>query len=107
MPLVERMTVAGVGLIGGSLAAAAREAGLVGEILGFGRSAANLAIARERGLVDRVVTDDAAAADADDRQPLDERRHRPPAPRTVSSARTRRSFSSGSPMLTRRCSGKP
>jgi prephenate dehydrogenase len=65
MPLVERMTIAGVGLIGGSLAAAAREAGLVGEILGFGRTAANLNVARERGLVDRIVTDDAAAADAD------------------------------------------
>jgi prephenate dehydrogenase len=65
MPLVERMTIAGVGLIGGSLAAAAREAGLVGEILGFGRTAANLNVARERGLVDRIVTDDAEAADAD------------------------------------------
>jgi prephenate dehydrogenase len=65
MPLVERMTIAGVGLIGGSLAAAARNAGLVGEVLGFGRTAANLAVARERGLVDRIVTDDAAAADAD------------------------------------------
>ena len=65
MRLVDRMTIAGVGLIGGSLAAAAREAGLVGEILGFGRSTANLAIAKERGLVDRVVSDDAAAADVD------------------------------------------
>jgi prephenate dehydrogenase len=65
MPLVERMTIAGVGLIGGSLAAAARRAGLVGEVLGFGRTAANLAVARERGLVDRIVTDDAAAADVD------------------------------------------
>ena len=65
MPLVERMTVAGVGLIGGSLALAARDAGLVGEVLGFGRTAANLAIARERGIIDRIVTDDAAAADAD------------------------------------------
>src|SRR6185436_11906930 len=62
---VERMTIAGVGLIGGSFAAAAREAGLVGEIRGFGRSAANLAIAKEHGLVDRVVSDDAAAADVD------------------------------------------
>jgi prephenate dehydrogenase len=65
MPLVERMTIAGVGLIGGSLAAAARAAGLVGEVLGFGRTARNLEVARERGLIDRIVTDDAAAADAD------------------------------------------
>jgi prephenate dehydrogenase len=38
---------------------------LVGEVVGFGRSARNLEVARERGLVDRIVTDDAAAADAD------------------------------------------
>lgn len=60
-PLVGRMTVAGVGLVGGSLAIAARRAGLVGEVVGFGRSAANLALARERGIVDRVARD---AADA-------------------------------------------
>ena len=65
MRLADRMTIAGVGLIGGSLAAAAREAGLVGEILGFGRTAANLETARARGLIDRIVTDDAAAAAAD------------------------------------------
>jgi prephenate dehydrogenase len=65
MRLADRMTIAGVGLIGGSLAAAAREAGLVGEVLGFGRTAANLEVARDRGLIDRIVTDDAAAAAAD------------------------------------------
>jgi prephenate dehydrogenase len=61
-PLFARMTVAGVGLIGGSLAAAARRAGLVGEVVGFGRSAANLALARERDLVDRTTDDPAVAA---------------------------------------------
>ena len=65
MRLADRMTIAGVGLIGGSLAAAVRRTGLVGEVLGFGRTARNLEVARERGLIDRVVTDDAAAADAD------------------------------------------
>jgi prephenate dehydrogenase len=65
MPLFERMTIAGVGLIGGSLAKAAKDAGLVGEVLGFGRTTANLEVARTRGLVDRVVTSDAEAADAD------------------------------------------
>jgi prephenate dehydrogenase len=65
MPLFERMTVVGVGLIGGSLAKAAKERGLVGEVLGFGRTTANLDVARARGLVDRVVTSDAEAADAD------------------------------------------
>lgn len=65
MPLVARMTVAGVGLIGGSFALALRRAGLVGEVLGLGRTAANLAVARERGLIDRVVTDPAEAAAVD------------------------------------------
>lgn len=59
--LFGRLTVAGVGLIGGSLALAAREAGLVGEVVGVGRSAANLRVASARGIVDRVETDPAAA----------------------------------------------
>lgn len=62
----ERMTVAGVGLIGGSLALAARAAGVVGEIVGLGRGAANLRTALERGIVDRYSHDPAEAArDAD------------------------------------------
>jgi prephenate dehydrogenase len=65
MPLVERMTIAGVGLIGGSLGAAVRERGLAAEVVGFGRTAANLAVARARGLVDRIAADEAAAADVD------------------------------------------
>jgi prephenate dehydrogenase len=60
-PLFARLTVAGVGLIGGSLALAAREAGLVGEVVGFGRSEANLQLARERGIVDRFAREPAAA----------------------------------------------
>ena len=60
------MTVAGVGLVGGSLAGAVRSARLAGEVVGFGRSAANLRVARERGLVDRATQDPAeAVADAD------------------------------------------
>jgi prephenate dehydrogenase len=62
----DRMCVAGVGLIGGSLALAARDAGLVGEVVGFGRTARNLEVARERGIIDRVATTpDAAVAGAD------------------------------------------
>src|SRR5262249_59402476 len=57
-----RMTVAGVGLVGGSLALAARAAGIVDEIVGFGRTAANLEVARARGIIDRIATDAAAAA---------------------------------------------
>ena len=60
-PLFARLTVAGVGLIGGSLALAARETGLVGEVVGFGRSEANLRLARERGIVDRFEREPAAA----------------------------------------------
>ncbi len=61
-PLFARMTIAGVGLIGGSLGAAVRAAGLAGEVVGFGRSEANLRVALERGLVDRVARDPADAA---------------------------------------------
>jgi len=60
-PLFARLTIAGVGLIGGSLAAAARAAGLAGEVVGFGRTEANLRLAHERGLADRVTRDPAAA----------------------------------------------
>jgi prephenate dehydrogenase len=60
-PLFTRMTVAGVGLIGGSLALAARAAGLVAEVVGYGRSEANLRLARERGVVDRIAREPGAA----------------------------------------------
>ena len=65
MPLVARMTIAGVGLIGGSLGSAVRRAGLAGEVRGFGRTVANLELAHARGLIDRIVTDAAEAADVD------------------------------------------
>ena len=60
-----RLTVAGVGLIGGSLALAARAAGLVDEVVGFGRSRGNLETALARGIIDRIARDDADAAAAD------------------------------------------
>jgi len=64
--LFERVTIAGVGLIGGSLALAARAAGVIGEVVGLGRSAANLEVAQRRGIIDRYSHDPAAAArDAD------------------------------------------
>jgi prephenate dehydrogenase len=53
--------VCGVGLIGGSLAAAGRRAGALGRVIGVGRSRANLDVALERGIVDEVTTDVAAA----------------------------------------------
>jgi prephenate dehydrogenase len=64
--LFERVTIAGVGLIGGSLALAARGAGLVGEVVGLGRTEANLRTAKKRGIVDRYSRDPREAArDAD------------------------------------------
>jgi len=64
--LFERVTVAGVGLIGGSLALAARAAGLIGEVVGLGRGAANLQTAQRRGIIDRYSHDPLdAARDAD------------------------------------------
>lgn len=58
----ERVVIAGVGLIGGSLALAAKRAGLFGEVVGLGRTRANLELARERGAVDRFSQDPAEAA---------------------------------------------
>ncbi|HTG82679.1 MAG TPA: prephenate dehydrogenase/arogenate dehydrogenase family protein [Geobacteraceae bacterium] len=57
MPLIERLAIIGVGLIGGSLARALREQGEVGEIVGIGRGEANLKRAVELGVVDRYTTD--------------------------------------------------
>ena len=53
MALFERMLIAGVGLIGGSLGLAARGRRLVNETVGYGRGEENLKIARERGAIDR------------------------------------------------------
>jgi prephenate dehydrogenase len=52
-----QMTVVGVGLIGGSLALAAKRAGAAHTVVGVGRSAASREIAVARGLVDRVAED--------------------------------------------------
>jgi prephenate dehydrogenase len=56
-PRFERLAVLGLGLLGGSLAWAARERGLAREVVGCGRRLAPLQRARERGLVDRVTID--------------------------------------------------
>ena len=55
--LFERVTIAGVGLIGGSLALAARRAGLIGHVTGLGRGTANLRTAQQRGIIDRFTHD--------------------------------------------------
>jgi prephenate dehydrogenase len=64
--LINKLVIIGVGLIGGSLALALREAGEVREIVGLGRSRENLDAARSLGIIDRVETDLAAGVkDAD------------------------------------------
>jgi prephenate dehydrogenase len=55
--VADRLLIAGVGLIGASLGLALRERGAVGEIVGLGRSAANLRTARRRGAIDRAERD--------------------------------------------------
>ncbi|MDH2234758.1 prephenate dehydrogenase/arogenate dehydrogenase family protein [Pigmentiphaga sp. GD03639] len=63
-PLVPVLAVVGVGLIGGSFAAALRRAGQVGEVWGVGRQVATLEQARKLGLIDRPATlQEAARAD--------------------------------------------
>jgi prephenate dehydrogenase len=63
---VQRLAVIGVGLIGGSLARALREANAVGEVVGCGRDDAHLQRAQDLGVVDRWTTEpDKAVAGAD------------------------------------------
>src|SRR3546814_9257290 len=64
-PLVPVLAVVGVGLIGGSFAAALRAAGAGGKVLGVGRSAASLAKARKLGIIDEATTLACAAHEAD------------------------------------------
>ncbi len=52
MALYDRMTIIGVGLLGGSLALSARDRGLVGHITGFGRNADTLRRAQDKGVLD-------------------------------------------------------
>jgi len=66
MPLIRRLCIIGVGLIGGSLARILREKGEVGEVVGIGRGEDNLQRAVELGVIDRFETDPVAGvADAD------------------------------------------
>ncbi len=60
-PLIGRLVVVGVGLIGGSFAAALKRAGHVREVIGMGRSAESKRDALALGLIDRVETDWATA----------------------------------------------
>ena len=65
-PLFRKIALIGFGLIGGSIARAARAQGLAGEIVATARSAETRARVSELGIVDRVVDSNAqAATDAD------------------------------------------
>ena len=64
--MINRLALIGVGLIGGSLARALRDAGHVREVIGYGRGLANLQRAVELGVADRVETSlSTAVRDAD------------------------------------------
>jgi prephenate dehydrogenase len=60
--LFHQITICGVGLIGGSLALIAREKKLVDKVVGFGRTMANLEVARDRGMIDVATQDPEKAA---------------------------------------------
>lgn len=63
---IHKLALFGVGLIGGSVALALKQAGAVGEVVGVGRSAANLVHAINLGIIDRIAVDAAdAVRDAD------------------------------------------
>ncbi|MEW6172425.1 MAG: prephenate dehydrogenase [Bacillota bacterium] len=55
--MLERVTIIGVGLIGGSLGMAIRRLGLATEVVGVGRNEDNLRLAVEVGAVDKITTD--------------------------------------------------
>jgi prephenate dehydrogenase len=63
---MKRLAVIGVGLIGGSFALGLKQAKAVSYVVGVGRNTANLKLALERGIIDAIAPDPAAAArDAD------------------------------------------
>ncbi|HUT52141.1 MAG TPA: prephenate dehydrogenase/arogenate dehydrogenase family protein [bacterium] len=61
-PIIDRLAVIGVGLIGGSFALALKEAGAVNTVIGCGRSRENLQDALAMGILDDATTDHAEAA---------------------------------------------
>ncbi|MCB5363992.1 prephenate dehydrogenase/arogenate dehydrogenase family protein [Pusillimonas sp. CC-YST705] len=64
-PLLDTVAIVGVGLIGGSFAAALRRRGLAKRIVGAGRSRATLMQAKQLGLIDEIVSLPEAAQQAD------------------------------------------
>ena len=65
-PLIGKLVVFGVGLIGGSFALALKRQRAVTRVVGVGRSRANLLAARRLGIIDEIAADPALAVkDAD------------------------------------------
>lgn len=64
-PVFEKLAIVGLGLLGGSVAAAARARGIVREVVGAARRAAPLERALAAGLVDAVASPAEAVVDAD------------------------------------------
>lgn len=62
----ERVTVLGVGLIGGSLARAMKKRKLCKHVVGHGRNEKNLGQAKELGIIDSYELDPASACDGSD-----------------------------------------
>ena len=54
---IGKLVICGVGLIGGSFAAALKAAGAVGEVVGMGRNRSTLEEALQLGLIDRIGSD--------------------------------------------------
>jgi prephenate dehydrogenase len=52
---IKQLTIIGVGLIGGSIAARLKREGAVGKVVGVGRGLKNITYAQEHGLIDEVA----------------------------------------------------
>jgi prephenate dehydrogenase len=65
-PLIGKLAVFGVGLIGGSFAAALKSAGAVAQVVGVGRSRANLETALNAGVIDSIAADEREALNGAD-----------------------------------------
>ena len=63
---IRRLTLVGVGLIGGSLSLALKRAGVVGEVIGYARNEAGLRRGVERGILDGYAIDPGEAVQGSD-----------------------------------------
>ena len=61
-PVLNRLVVIGLGLIGSSLALAARQQGLAAQVVGISRRDSTLELALEAGIIDRAEQDLEAVA---------------------------------------------